>query len=118
MQPQSKSKVIRFFSKLDKTNRVRIFHETCIFCGKIRQTVKKNEQKLVQAERKNFEVNFKKCANWLDDEEIVRKISNNDFIAKEIRYNGFCRTEYQTRARKSPKGKEEEMNQEEPAETN
>ena len=80
--------------------------------------VKKNEQKLVQAERKNFEVNFKKCANWLDDEEIVRKISNNDFIAKEIRYNGFCRTEYQTRARKSPKGKEEEMNQEEPAETN
>ena len=30
----------------------------------------------------------------------------------------FCRTEYQTRARKTPKGKEEEMNQKEPVETN
>ena len=92
LRPQPESKITRSFSKLDKTNRIGIFPKTCIFCGKIRKTVKKNEQKLVQAETKNFEVNIKKYANWLDDEEMLRKISNIVFIAKKIRYHGFCRT--------------------------
>ena len=85
--------------------------------GKIK-TVKKNEQNLAQAETKNFEVNIKKYTNWLDDEEMLRKISNIDFIAKEIRYHRFCRTEYQARAKEKPKGKEQEMNRKEPMETN
>ena len=49
---------------------------------------------------------------------MLRKISKIDFIVKKIRYHGFCRTEYQTRAGKTPKGKEEEMNQKETIETN
>ena len=67
-----------------------------------KKTVKKNEQKLVKTETKNFEVNIKTYANWLDDEEMLRKISSIDLIPKEIRYHGFCRTEYQTRTRKTP----------------
>ena len=64
------------------------------------------------------EKKYQKYANWLNDEEMLRRISNTDFIVKEIRYHGFCRIEYQTRARKTPKGIEEEMNQKEPVETN
>ena len=62
-----------------------------------------------------MKVNIKKCVSWLDEEEMLRKISNIDFIAKEIRYHGFCKIEFQTRARKTPKGIEEEMKQKEPA---
>ena len=53
----------------------------------------------------------------MDDEEMLRKISKIEFIAKEIRYHRFCRTEYQARAKEKPKGKEE-MNRKEPMETN
>ena len=35
---------------------------------------------------------------------MLRKISNTDLIAKEAKYHRFCRTDYQTRARKTPKG--------------
>ena len=44
--------------------------------------------------------------------------TNINFIPKEIRYHGFWSTEYQTRARKTPNGKEEEMKHKEPVETN
>ena len=49
---------------------------------------------------------------------MLRKISSINFIVKEIRYHEFCRTEYQTRARKTPKEVQEEMNQKERVETN
>ena len=49
---------------------------------------------------------------------MLRKISSIDFIATEIRYHRFCRTEYQTRAKKTPNRIEEEMNQKESVETN
>ena len=72
MRPQRDSKITRSFCKLDETNRVGIFPKTYIFCGKIRKTVKKNEQKLLQAETKN-EVNIKKYTNWLDDQKNAAK---------------------------------------------
>ena len=89
LPPQPENKITRSSSKLDKTNQIGIFPKTCIFCGKIRKTVNKNEQKLVQAESKNFEVTIKKYANWLDDEEMLQKIFSINFIAKEIRYLDF-----------------------------
>ena len=61
-----------------------------------------------------MKVNVKKCVSWFDEEEMLRKISNIDFIVKEIRYHGFCRIEFQARARKTPKGIEEEMKQKKP----
>ena len=52
-----------------------------MFCAKIRKTVKKNEQRFVQAERKSFEINNKKYGNWLDDEKMPRKILSLIFKA-------------------------------------
>ena len=108
------NEITRSSSKLDKTNRVGIVLKTCIFYGKLRKTVKKNVQKQYRL-KKNLKVNIKKCVSWLDEEEMLRKISNIDFIPKEIRYHGFCRIEFPARARKTPKGIEEEMKQKEPA---
>ena len=48
-----------------------------------------------------------KYANCLNDEKFLQKLSNDDFIVKEIRCYGFCMTEYQTRAKKTPKGTRE-----------
>ena len=80
---QSESKITRSFSKPDKTNWVGIFPKTCIFFGKVKKAVKKNEQNLVQAETKNYEVNIKRYANWLDDKEMLRKISNKHQLYPE-----------------------------------
>ena len=44
-----------------------------MFCGKLKKTVKKNQQKLVQPETKDFEVNLKKYANWLDMKKCCEK---------------------------------------------
>ena len=44
-----------------------------MFCGKLKKTVKKNQQKLVQPETKDFEVNLKKYANWLDMKKCSEK---------------------------------------------
>ena len=67
---QPENKITRSFSKLDKINRVGIFPKTYILCEKIRKTAL---------------VNVKKYANCLNDDEMLRKLSNIDFIAKEIR---------------------------------
>ena len=37
LPPQPENKIAHSSSKLGKTNRVRIFPKTCIFCGKIRK---------------------------------------------------------------------------------
>ena len=63
-----------------------------------------------EVETKNIEVNIKKSFNLLDDEEMLRKKSNIDVLAKENRYHGFRRTEHQVKAKKTPKEIEEEMN--------
>ena len=63
----------------------------------------------MQAKRKSFEVNIKKYANWYGDEYMVRKISSIDYVVKEIRCHGFCKTKHKTRSRKTPKGIEEQM---------
>ena len=91
LPPQSENKITRFSSKLVKTNRIGIFPKTCIFCGKIRKTVKKNEPKLVQAEIKIFEVNIKKYANWWDDEEILQKYQTLTLLQRKLNNMDFVR---------------------------
>ena len=56
--------------------------------------------------------------DWMMKKCCEKYQTNINFIPKEIRYHGFWSTEYQTRARKTPNGKEEEMKHKEPVETN
>ena len=60
------------------------------------------EQRLVLVLTENFEKNMKKYANILADEEMLEDdflhIASIDFVAKEVKYHGYCRSAYQQKA--------------------
>lgn len=55
-----------------------------MFCGKLKKTVKKNQQKLVQPETKDFEVNLKKYANWLDMKKCSEKYQTSTLSRRKL----------------------------------
>ena len=69
----------------------------CLFCNKERKKIKGKEQKLTNIETVIFEENIRKYANWKED-NMLAKISQIDFAAKEVKYHGWCRAKYQTEA--------------------
>ena len=58
----------------------------------------KRKQKLVSVKTGDFEEKIKKYATTLGDQALLSKLGSIDFVAKEIRYHGICRTKYQTAA--------------------
>ena len=88
-----------------KTNELGIFPRICLICNKIRKKKKNVEQPLVNAQTKDTENSVKKYATWLNDEDMLRKISGVDFVAKEIVYHAVCRKDYQATAEATPMGK-------------
>ena len=75
-----------------------LFPNVCIFCSK--ETFKYNQkrQQLISVETKSFELNIKEYATVLNDQEMLTKIRNIDFVSKEVKYHGLCRYRYQNRA--------------------
>ena len=49
------------------------------------------KQPLIKASTEEIERNIKKYAQWLQDWEILKRIQNVDFVAKEIHYHNICR---------------------------
>ena len=88
-----------------KTNELGIFPRICLICNKIRKKKKNVEQPLVNAQTKDIENSVKKYATWLNDEDMLRKVSGVDFVAKEIVYHAVCRKDYQATAEATPMGK-------------
>ena len=75
-----------------------LFPNVCIFCSK--ETFKYNQkrQQLISVETKSFELNIKEYATVLNDQEMLTKIRNIDFVSKEVKCHGLCRYRYQNRA--------------------
>ena len=63
LQPQPEGKITHFFGELDKTNWVGIFPKTCIFCEKIRKTVKKKKAKVSTGWNKKLCGEYQEVAN-------------------------------------------------------
>ena len=76
-----------------------IFPKECIFCSKKDRKHNKQKQKLIVASTTNFESNVKTYAEWLNDETMLLRIMNEDFVSKEVLYHGICRVEYQNKAK-------------------
>ena len=76
----------------------RIMPKICIFCTKKDKKHNGSKQKLVSVETGYFEEKIKKCATTLGYQALLSKLRSVDFVAKEIRYHGICRTKYQTAA--------------------
>ena len=73
-----------------------IMPKICIFCTKKDKKHNGSKQKLVSMETGNFEGKIKNYAATLGDQALLSKLGSVNFVAKEIRYHGICRTKYQT----------------------
>ena len=69
-----------------------------IFCTKKDKKHNDSKQKLVSVETGDFEEKIKKYATALRDQALLPKLGSVNFVAKEIRCHGICRTKYQTAA--------------------
>ena len=69
-----------------------------IFCTKKDKKHNGSKQKLFSVETGYFEEKIKKYEITLGDQALLSKLGSVDFVAKDIRYHGICRTKYQTAA--------------------
>ena len=65
------------------------------------------KQPLIKVSTEEIERSIKKYVQWLQDWEILKKIQNVDFAAKEIHYHNICRVRYQNKATFTTQGHEE-----------
>ena len=91
---------------LKSVNTAGIFPSLCLFCEKSRKKVQGQEQKLISVETKNFEEKIKQYAKWKEDNQMLTRIAQIDFTAKEIKYHSCCRLKYQKEAEISKTTKE------------
>ena len=71
-----------------------IFPNKCIFCNRVRLRVKNKDEKLGICETREAEMSIKAAATRLNDSLLLSKITNTDFVAKEVRYHHSCRRNY------------------------
>jgi len=74
-----------------------IFKSVCIFCEKTRKKHNGKAQSLHVCETKNFELSIKHYMNEMNDVSMQTKLSNIDFVAKEVKYHNICRVAYQNK---------------------
>ena len=72
--------------------------DRCLFCNKETIAVKRVKYSLVTCRTEIAEASIKSAALEKGDEEILRKVRDQDLIAREARYHNCCRREY-TRSR-------------------
>ena len=77
--------------------------KNCIFCGKKDKKHNNKKQPLVSVETVDFEDKIKEYATLLEDQKMLAKLGDVDFVAKEIVYHAICRTKYQTKSRQMKK---------------
>lgn len=98
--PQAKSILLRSSVspdlKLASTSGV--FEKKCIFCEK-RKRIKGREEALGNCETLEAERLIKVAATALQDDPMLVKIKDIDFVAKEVRYHHSCRRQYLDRAK-------------------
>lgn len=67
------------------------------FVKKTRKKHNGKAQSLHLCETKNFELSIKHYTNEMNDVSMQTKLSNIDFVAKEVKYHNICRVAYQNK---------------------
>ena len=75
-----------------------IMPEISIFCIKKDKKYSGHKHELLSMETEDFREKIKKYATTLEDQAFLSNLSSVDFVAKETRYHGICRTKCQTAA--------------------
>ena len=76
--------------------RSRIFPKTCMFCDK----AQKRKENLSICETLESQESIKNAAVLLEDEPMMRKILNIDFVAQGVKYHMSCRSAYILKAKR------------------
>ena len=71
-----------------------VLSKVWIFCEKEDKIHKNRKQSLVNVKTPNFENKIKAYASLLQDNKMLARIGDIDFVAKEITYHAICRTRY------------------------
>ena len=88
-----------------------IFKQVCIFCKqKTKSKGKTGVERLGSSAAPDAEERIKEAANILEDHEMITKIGDIDFVAKEVKYHHSCRKTYLNRAERT---KQQSVNSEE-----
>ena len=101
----SASYLTRSQSNILSTISTGVLSKVCIFCEKKEKKHNNRKQSLVNVEIPNFENKTKEYASLLQDNKMLARIGDIDFVAKETVYHAICRTRYQTRAGQVRKSK-------------
>ena len=97
--PEAKQRTERAKRYLNTTSpNTGIFKPVCLFCNQSRKRTAGKTIDLLKVTTKDFENKVKQYAEWKNDQEMLVKITDVDFVAKEIRYHGMCRVKYQKEA--------------------
>ena len=80
-----------------------VFTSTCIFCGNSRRTMNRKIENIGRCKTREAEHSVKEAATILQDTDLLAKIGEVDFIAKEVKYHHTCRKQYLNRAQRSTK---------------
>ena len=59
------------------------------------------KQNLILVATIKYEENTQTYARWLDDNELLLRLGNSDFVVKEIMYQCVCQVNYQNKARRT-----------------
>ena len=101
-----------FSPKTIEVASIGVFQEKCIFCL---QTVKKHNnimQSLISVATIKFEENIRTYARWLDDNKLLLRLGNSDFVTKEVMYHAVCRVNYQNKAGRTAMAMKEKLGKE------
>ena len=84
--------------------RTGVFPAVCLFCSQKNKKLKGEKQPLCSVMTKDFEHNINTYAKWLNNNEMLAKITDVDFSAK-IQYHSICHKNYQRAAESTSSGK-------------
>ena len=101
-----------FSPKAIQVSSTGVFQKKFIFCL---QTVKKHnniKQSLISVATIKFEENIGTYVRWLEDNELLLRLRNSDFFAKEVMYHVLCRVNYQNKAGRTAMAMKEKLGKE------
>ena len=88
----------RFSPKKLQVSSTCVYQNKCIFCLQIVKKHNNIKQSLISVAAIKFEKNIRTYTRWLDDNELLLRLGNSDFVAKEVMYHAVCRVNYRNKA--------------------
>ena len=101
-----------FYQKLFKCHQPVLSKRSVSFVYKLVKKHNNIKQSLISVATIKFEENIRTYARWLDDNELLLRLGNSDFVTKEVMYHAVCRVNYQNKAGRTAMAMKEKLGKE------